>query len=187
MYIIRITEKKEQVKRTLFYGKIFIFYLYSAGILQKGIIDMTKTKVIWLKVVILLLACFTGYFIYSVYYAVSVSLRAERELQSVWFTCDLLREYVTKNRQWPGSWDDLEKYEYQGEPLLRPHHWPEECDTLKENVIVNFQIDLKTVSPESLKSLDLLNTRHEGYSFRESATYRELLNAIEQVRSNGEY
>ena len=134
-----------------------------------------------LVILISIIVSYIVYWLCCFGYAVRVALQAERELQSVFFACELLSDYVTKNKQWPSSWDDLENYEYQNTDSNRPHHWPEECATLKKNVTINFQLDLTKCDFKSLENMFLIETKHEGYAYKHYDVYRDLLESLNEL------
>jgi hypothetical protein len=85
----------------------------------------------------------------------------ESDYISTLFILDLVEDYVTKHREWPRSWHDLEQVKRKDE-----WEWPEESQSIRQRVTIDFDASIDELAKQSADEFEAIRPieRNELYN-----------------------
>ena len=133
---------------------------------------------------------------WMVYFGISTSLQAERNLHATRFAICLVDQFVHDKGQWPKSWHELEKLKF---PRATPsplnvrlassqyaYKWPAAAGKLQERVAIDFQPDVRPLLSQSSMKFAAIKPIGPCYEYRDygdvQSLQKTLANALQRDR-----
>ena len=99
-----------------------------------------------------------------VYLGISSSLHAERTLHSINLSTVVVDRFIQQEQRWPKSWDDLRSVQAVDAPSM--YSWPEDAETVREFVAIDFDANVLTVASQTADDFDAIKPIGSYYPYK---------------------
>ena len=138
--------------------------------------SISKTRIFYIVfIVIAMCIMLFGIWMYRV---VSFAVQAENTYHANNFVFCLVKEYIIDQKNWPDSWDDLEKLPSRQYSM---YTWPKDRKKIQQCVSIDFNVTLTMLSDVSRENFVAIEPIEPCFSYDHTSEFTDLLDTIQMI------
>jgi hypothetical protein len=117
---------------------------------------------------------------WGIYRCISVSIEAEYNLHATIMTVRVVTQFVTENKRWPNSWNELDRQLLPENPQWGMYQWPESSSDIQRRVSIDFNPNLRAMASQDQSTFTAIQPIGPFYEYRHYGFVADLQFVVRQ-------